>query len=120
MTKTIEQSFAQKLRDVLERFSALDPKGPSAKPMAITEAIAFLLVNEQPGKTVNDYAALAGISPTSMSRYLLDLGERQRTGVDGLGLVEGRPNLLDRREVQYRPTDKGTAFMFSLVGRMVR
>lgn len=115
MPRTAEQAMARGVRLILEHFTSLDAKGPTAKPMAVQEVLAFLLVVENPGRTVNDLARLAGISPTSMSRYLLDLGERFRTGEPGRGLVDGKRNVLDMRETNYRLTGKGEAFMARLM-----
>lgn len=115
MPLNADQAIARGLRAMLEHFSALDPKGPASKPMAIQEAVAFLLVVEKPNLTVNTYANLAGMSPTSMSRYLLDWGERFRTGERGRGMIVGKPNVLDRREIQYELTAAGEAFMAKLM-----
>lgn len=118
MTQTVEQAFSRALHGMLDLFRDLEAKGPASKPMAIQEAVAFLAVVERPGKTVNDYAQATGMSPTSMSRYLLDLGERMRTGEAGRGLIVGRRNVLDMREVQYFLTPKGVGFVGRLLGRL--
>jgi DNA-binding MarR family transcriptional regulator len=75
---------------------------------------AFLLVAEKEGLSVADYAKKADISPTTMSRNLLDLGERDRNFEEGAGLVEGRDNILNRRERVYHLTPKGRALLASI------
>jgi DNA-binding MarR family transcriptional regulator len=74
----------------------------------------FLLVAEKEGLSVADYAKKAGMSPTTMSRNLLDMGERDRNGEEGAGLVEGRDNILNRRERVYHLTPKGRALLASI------
>ena len=75
---------------------------------------AFLLVAEKEGLSVGEYAKRAGLSPTTMSRNLLDMGERDRNYEEGAGLVEGKENVLNRREKVHRLTPKGRALVASL------
>jgi DNA-binding MarR family transcriptional regulator len=58
------------------------------------------------------------MSPTTMSRNLLDLGERDRKGDEGAGLIDGFEDLLDRRQKSYRLTPKGQALLASIIGRV--
>jgi ubiquinone biosynthesis protein COQ9 len=75
---------------------------------------AFLLVAEKEGLSVGEYAKRAGISPTTMSRNLLDISERDRNYEEGPALVEGKENVLNRREKLYSLTPKGRALLASL------
>src|SRR5579872_2063557 len=77
---------------------------------------AFLLVAEEQGLGVGDYAKRAGVSVSVMSRHLLDIGERDRNMEDGLGLVTYRSNPMELRKHEYYLTDKGRA----LVHRITR
>jgi DNA-binding MarR family transcriptional regulator len=79
---------------------------------------AVLLVAEHEGLSVSDYASKAGVSPTTMSRNLLDVGERDRHYAEGLGLIEGRDNLMNRREKVYHLTPKGRGLLASLTKRV--
>ena len=72
---------------------------------------AFLLVAQKESQSVSGYAKQAGISLSTMSRILLDLGERDRNFDDGLGLIEGFENPENRREKLYRLTYKGRALL---------
>jgi DNA-binding MarR family transcriptional regulator len=96
----------------------LDPFFRIRSTMPASAIQAFLLVAEKEGQTVGDYAKKAGISPTSMSRHLLDMGERNRHAEDGAGLVEGRENILNRREKVYHLTAKGRAFLSAITQRV--
>ena len=75
---------------------------------------AYLLVAQKEGLTVGEYAKRAGLSSTSMSRNLLDMGERDRNYEEGAGLVEGKENVLNRREKLYSLTPKGRALLASI------
>ena len=75
---------------------------------------AFLLVAQKEGLSVGEYARLAGLSVTTMSRHLLDLGERDRNYEEGAGLVESRENVMNRREKLYHLTAKGRALLAAI------
>ena len=51
---------------------------------------AFLLVAEEEGLSVNEYARRANMSMSTMSRNLLDIGERNPHMEKGFGLVPGQ------------------------------
>lgn len=80
---------------------------------------AFLLVAEEEGLGVVDYAKKAGVPISVMSRHLLDIGERNRKMADGYGLVTYRANPMELRKHEYYLTDKGRAVLAQLV-RAVR
>jgi DNA-binding MarR family transcriptional regulator len=71
----------------------------------------FLLVAHRPGLSVNKYAELAQVSPSVMSRHLLDIGDRNRHMKAGFGLVTGRPNPMKLRKHEYWLTPKGHALL---------
>ena len=75
---------------------------------------AFFLVAEKEGLPITEYAKRAGISPTTMSRNLIDMGERDRNHEEGPGLVESHENIMNRRETLYRLTPKGRALLASI------
>jgi DNA-binding MarR family transcriptional regulator len=96
----------------------LDPFFKIRSTMPASAIQAFLLVAEKEGLGVGEYAKKAGISPTTMSRHLLDMGDRDRHAEAGAGLVEGRENILNRREKVYHLTPKGRAFLSSITQRV--
>jgi hypothetical protein len=75
---------------------------------------AFLAVVIEEGLSVTEYARKNKQPTATMSRHLLDIGDRTRKMKPGLGLVTSRPNPLERRKLEYFLTDKGRA----LIGRM--
>ena len=58
------------------------------------------------------------MSPSTMSRDLLDIGERDRYMEDGLGLVVGRDKPENRREKEYFLSPKGRAMARTLSGQI--
>jgi len=92
---------------------ALEP----VREMPVNKLMSLFTVATKEGLTVDDYAKRAGISPTTMSRHLLDLGEIDRTKQPGLGLVEGRTNVTNQREKVYGLTPKGRTLVTTIVGR---
>ena len=75
---------------------------------------AFFLVAEQEGLPVSEYAKRGDLSATTMSRNLLDMGERDRNHEEGPGLVESHENIMNRRETLYRLSPKGRALLAAI------
>jgi len=104
--------FIHKMLDALDPFFKIR----TAMPARCIEA--FLLVALREGQSCIAYAKDADMSPTTMSRNLLDLGERDRKGDEGAGLIEGFEDILDRRQKSYRLTHKGRALLAAITGRV--
>src|SRR5262249_52410389 len=81
--------------------TALAPFRAIRGTMPLQYVNTFLLVALNEGKSVNDYAAMAGVSQSVMSRHLLDIGERNRHMEKGFGLVTYRPNPTELRKHEY-------------------
>jgi DNA-binding MarR family transcriptional regulator len=75
---------------------------------------AFFLVAQKEELSITEYAKRGGLSATSMSRNLIDMGERDRNLNDGPGLVEKYENIMNRREHLYRLTLKGRALLAAI------
>jgi DNA-binding MarR family transcriptional regulator len=86
--------------------------------MPMQYVVTFLLVSLDQGRSVADYARKLGVSPSVMSRHLLDIGDRNRHMTEGFGLVTMRKNPENERENQYFLTDKGRAIYQQLVRRL--
>ena len=93
---------------------ALEP----VRDLPVNQVVSLFTVATKEGLTVDEYAKRAGISPTTMSRHLLDLGDRTRKLQPGLGLVEGRDNIQNRREKNYSLTPKGRALATKVAGAL--
>jgi len=107
-----QESFVRKMLDALDPFFKIR----TAMPARCIEA--FLRVSLKEGQSVIAYAKDADMSPTTMSRNLLDLGERDRKGDEGAGLIEGFEDILDRRQKAYRLTAKGKALLATITRRV--
>jgi hypothetical protein len=77
--------------------------------MPLQYVTSFLLVAEEEGLGVTEYATRAGVSQSVMSRHLLDIGDRDRHMADGFGLVHKRQDPLELRKQRVFLTDKGRA-----------
>jgi DNA-binding MarR family transcriptional regulator len=89
----------------------LDPCFRIRATMPARHIQALLLVAQKEGRTVTELAKIADIPVTTMSRILLDMGERTRYFEEGAGLVQGEDNPLNRRERLYSLTHKGRALL---------
>jgi DNA-binding MarR family transcriptional regulator len=81
---------------------------------------AFIAVAMKPGQTVSDMAKAAGVPNGTMSRMLADLSPIGRAGDPGLGLIEQRINLMDRRHTTNRLSIKGSALVRTITEAMAR
>lgn len=96
----------------MDLFRALRPTMP------LQYVTTFLLVALDEGQCVAEYARKLGVSPSVMSRHLLDIGERNRHMEAGFGLVTFRKNPMNERENQIFLTDKGRAVYQQITRRL--
>lgn len=104
-----EKAYMRSLRLAIEPFRQMRPNLP------LQYLYAFLLVAEQEGKSVNEYAEFTETPQSVMTRHLLDIGDRNRTGEEGFGLVTQERDRTDLRRHHARITPKGKA----MVNRMI-
>ena len=83
--------------------------------MPLQHAHTFMLVACQEGLSVLDYAERAGVAQSVMTRNLLDIGERNRRGGPGYGLVVTRMDPNDRRRHQTFLTHQGRALLHKVL-----
>lgn len=89
-------------------FNALKPFFDLEHPVLPAAYIrAFLLVGKREGLGVSEYADQAGISPTVMTRNLLDIGDMNRAREKGLELITQERDPFDLRKHRARLTPKG-------------
>ncbi|WMT73795.1 hypothetical protein [Bradyrhizobium sp. Ash2021] len=96
---------AKALRLALEPFVALNPTIPASY------IISFLAVAEKEGRAVSEYAHEAGMYKAVMTRHLLDLGERDRRGGEGMNIIEQRRDRQDLRINRSFISEKGAALL---------
>jgi DNA-binding MarR family transcriptional regulator len=100
---------AQRLLHAINEFRDIESAFP-ASYMA-----AFLLVALKPGGGPTDYAKHLGTVPPVASRMLLEVGEKQRNGKPGCGLIERHQDINDFRATHYTLTPKGKKFLRRLL-----
>ena len=102
--------------------AALRPFTELAKGTKVVATVpllqTFLAVAIKPGQTVSDLAKAAGVRNGTMSRQLADLSDIGRAGDPGLGLIEQRINLMDRRHTSNRLSIKGVALVRQIAGAL--
>ena len=113
-----DRSALSTLAAALKPFRELVGGAQANLPVSIV--ITFMLVAGKEGQTVGDLATAAGIPLARMSRQLSDLSDVNRYGAPGLGLIEQRVELHDRRYTRSRLTDKGRAFVRQIANAMER
>jgi DNA-binding MarR family transcriptional regulator len=96
---------AKALRLAIEPFIELNPNIPASY------IVSFLTVAEKEGRPVSEYAQETGMYKAVMTRHLLDLGERDRRGEDGLQIVEQKRDRKDLRVNRSFISEKGAALL---------
>jgi DNA-binding MarR family transcriptional regulator len=96
---------AKALRLALEPFIALNPNIPASY------IVTFLTVAEKEGRPVGEYANEVGLFKAVMTRHLLDLGERDRHGGEGLNVIEQKRDRQDLRINRTFISEKGAALL---------
>lgn len=107
-----ERDAARAALLMLKQFRDLSPNMP------LSYVIAFLTVAEEEGESVNEYAGKLDISPTVMTRNLLDIGDRNRVKEAGLGLITAERDLYDLRRHNNRVTAKGRAMIHTITSAL--
>jgi DNA-binding MarR family transcriptional regulator len=85
------------------------------RAMPTSMANTFLLVALNEGKSMREYRNIARVPESTMSRHLLDLGDRNRQMGPGLGLIERRRVPTNLRANKYTLTPKGRTLLSKLV-----
>jgi DNA-binding MarR family transcriptional regulator len=115
--KKLPDEDRKRVRAVL---GALEPFFAVRGTMPAQYIKAFLLVAEEEGLGVIDYAQRAGVSVSVMSRHLLDIGDRNRHMEEGFGLITHRVNPMELRKHEYFLTDKGRSLLHKVLRHIER
>jgi DNA-binding MarR family transcriptional regulator len=109
---------SDELRALANMLAAIDPFVKLNGRLPLRCVQAYLLVAYHEGLPVGDYAKMARIPQSTMSRTLLDIGDSDRYGGEGHGLVLGRDNPNNRREKEYFLSPKGRALMRNITAKI--
>lgn len=105
-----ERRALQRLEIVIRDLrTAIDPNVPSQVIQA------FLVVAQNEGQPLTEYARLLGSNLSTASRQFLDLGERNRRMEKGYMLLERQVDPANLRVARYFLTAKGRLLLRSLV-----
>jgi DNA-binding MarR family transcriptional regulator len=95
-------------------YNALEPFRAERGTMPLQYVTAFLLVAKDEHQNVTEYAKRAGTSQSLMTRHLSDIGVTNRYHEEGMGLVEGYDDVMDRRNRLIRLTAKGKTLVWRI------
>lgn len=104
-----DQRSLERVKLLLNAFKEID------ETMPIQLAITFLEVAVHEGCSLTDIWKKTGWSQSTLSRHLLDLGERDRHKNPGLHLVESRRDPLELRKNVYTLSMKGRKLSQKLI-----
>lgn len=82
-------------------------RSATAPTVPVQLAHTFVLVAQNEGTGVVALAEMAGATKGTMSRHLLDLSDRLRSGEEGYGLLQRTQDPTNLRSVTYTLTSKG-------------
>src|SRR5512139_124364 len=108
----LERATGNRLMSALECFKDI------RHTMPFQYVLTFMMVALDEGKAIGEYAVKSGVSPSVMSRHVLDIGMRQRNMEPGFDLVMTKPNIHNLREHSVWLTDKGRALYHKICRRM--
>jgi len=94
---------------ILEYFQDQSPQIPAGM------IEAFLRVALDEGTSLRDVVEKSGKPQSTVSRHLLDLGDRDRKGDPGLGLVVWRISPQELRRKEYTLSPKGRALLHRIL-----
>lgn len=115
-TNTFKPTLSEEERDAARALLlALKPFRTLNPVMPLNYVIAFLTVAAEEGQGVAEYAGKLDISPTVMTRNLLDIGDRNRHKEAGMGLISQDRDLFDLRKHNARVTPKGRALVHTIM-----
>ena len=109
-----ERQSLQRLYDSLAEIREI------AQHMPVAQVMALLLVALHEGKSLGELARLDGANLATLSRRMLDLGERNRRMEPGYMLIEQRQNPLNLRENQYTLSLKGKHLIKGILKKLTR
>jgi hypothetical protein len=115
--QTINEDDKRSLHVALDVLDVLVREYPTVGVQALR---LFLLVALEEGLSMSDYQAKSGLSQSVTSRYLLDIGDRNRYMNDGYGWITARMDPLNRRKHQSLLTDKGRSLAHQIVRALKR
>ena len=116
-----EQTFeGQDAEALLTAFDVLETLRGARDNMSVQLAQSLLLVALNEGASLRDMQQKTQWSMSTMSRHLLDLGERNRHMKEGLDLVSMRQNPMELRTNEYRLTKKGRTLLARVIQTLNR
>lgn len=102
--QSIDSDAKQYVRRLL---LAMQPFQELRHDMPLQYVMTFLLVAEEEGLGITEYAKRADVAQSVMSRHILDLGDRDRKKAEGFGLVHTSVDPMELRKKRVYLTDKG-------------
>lgn len=105
-----ERRTCRKLLTIISKFREQDAEMP------IQQAVTFLWVALNEGKTQRDARQSLDMPASSASRNLAALSKVHRLGKEGLGLIQFDEDPNDRRAKILSLTPKGRAFLSNIMG----
>ena len=115
--QTFSGPSAEALRtayDVLEVFRSTR----DTMPVQLAQSLLLVAMNE--GASLRDLQTKTQWSMSTMSRHLMDLGQRDRRMEPGLDMVVMRQNPMNMRSNEYRLSKKGREVLARVVQSMER
>lgn len=107
-----EQASIRNLASVLEMFMELRANIP------VHQIVILLRTALDEGHSQKYYSEKLGYPTATISRAMLDLGKKLRTGEPGSMLIDERPSVHSLREHEMLLTAKGRAFLKKVAKRL--
>lgn len=116
MPSLLDPEDAKNLKRIPRAYAAF--KMTVGRPVSAELFTTFIEIALNEGNTVGDLADRLNVNKTSLSRNLLDLSDKLRTGEEGYGLLMRSPDPTNLRGVLYVLTQRGRALRDTIVDIM--
>lgn len=109
-----ERLALQRLYDALAEIREI------AQHMPVAQVMAFILVALHEGRSLGELAKLDGSKLATLSRRMLDLGDRNRRMEEGYKLIIQQQNPINLRENQYLLAERGKGLLKTMLKHLKR
>jgi DNA-binding MarR family transcriptional regulator len=115
--KSRDPDYQKGLRRALAASTVFQDEVNEHMPLQL--AHTFLMVAMSEGKSLREYADMAGVAQSSMSRRLLDLGQKNRKNEPGYLLIDRMQDPMELRKNIYTLSPKGKLLAAKVVAAIL-
>ena len=106
--ETLTEDEKDRLKGLIEVLTLMTKDRPN---IPVHQLILLFMLALDEGQSQKHYREKSGFPPSTVSRAMLDLGQKMRSGEPGLGLIDDRTSAHSLREYEMYLSRKGAALV---------